>query len=64
MSITEARRLVGRRIAVTWTDRTGQEYHRTGVLETTKFVPMYGAYLVVAGSEVSMEKVTGVEALD
>ena len=63
MSITEARAFVGKRCAITWTDRSGQEYQNVGTIRTTRFVPMYGAYVVTETDEVSLDKITGIRPL-
>lgn len=63
MSITEARPFVGKRCAITFTDRLGREFKNVGVIQSTKFVPMYGAYVVTDKDEVRMDKITTIEAL-
>ena len=64
MSIAEARALVGKRCAITWADRHGNEFSNVGLVQSTRFVPMYGAYLITDSAEVSLDKVKLVEALD
>ena len=64
MSITEARSFVGKRCAITWTDRTGQEYKNVGTVQQTKFVPMYGTYLITESDEVNLDKITGIQPLE
>jgi hypothetical protein len=64
MSITEARSFVGKRCEITWTDRSGQEFKNVGTVQQTRFVPMYGAYLITETDEVSLEKIKGIEPLE
>ena len=64
MSITEARSYVGKRCTITWIDRSGQEYKNTGLIQETKFVPMYGAYLITDADEVRLDKVTGIQTME
>lgn len=64
MSISEVRSFVGKRCSITWTDRSGQEYKNVGTVHNTKFIPMYGAYLVVENEELRLDKVTGIEPLE
>ena len=64
MSITEARTFVGKRCAITWTDRKGQEFQNVGTIQTTKFVAMYGAYVITETAEFCMEKVKAIQPLE
>ncbi len=64
MSISQARGFVGKRCAITWTDRYGNEFRNVGTVQTTRFVPMYGAYLVTESDEVSLEKVTDIQTVE
>ncbi len=64
MSISQARPFVGKRCAIRWTDRSGNEMESVGLIEATRFVPMYGAYLVTPTDELRLDKVTEIQPLD
>jgi len=64
MSISQVRPFVGKRCAIRWTDRSGNAVESIALIETTRFVPMYGAYLVTPTDELRLDKITEIEPLD
>ena len=64
MSVSQVRSLVGKRCAIRWTDRHGNEIENVGLIQEVRFVPMYGAYVITPADEVSLDKVIDIEPLD
>ncbi len=64
MHISEAREYVGKHCSVTWMDRYGREQTTNFRVNDLTFIPMYGAYLVGDGEELSLEKVTRIQTMD
>ena len=64
MNIPEAKQYLGKNCAVTFVNRQGDEITRNLHVYDVAFVPLYGAYLIGDMEDVSLERVTSINALD
>ena len=64
MNIPEAKQYLGKNCAVTFLNRHGDEITRQLRVHDVAFVPLYGAYLIGDMEDVSLERVTSIDALD
>ncbi len=64
MTIPEAKQYVGKNCWVTWLDRRGEEHAKVFQVESLRFVPLYGAYMMGGTEEVRLERITEIRALD
>lgn len=64
MNIPEAKQYLGKNCAVTFLDRQGDEVTRQLHVHDVAFVPLYGAYLIGDMEDVSLDRVTSINALD
>jgi hypothetical protein len=64
MTITEAKRFVGRNCWVSWTDRVGEQHGQVLQVEDCQYIPMYGAYIIAENEEVRLDKITDMHAVD
>lgn len=64
MNIPEAKQYLGKNCAVTFLNRQGDEVTRQLHVHDVAFVPLYGAYLIGDMEDVSLDRVTSIDALD
>lgn len=64
MTVTEARQYLGKRCAVTFLNRQGEEVTRNLQLHDVAFVPLYGAYLIGDIEDVCLDRVTNISISD
>lgn len=59
MTISDAKRYVGKDCRISWADRSG-EHSATMHIEELQFVPMYGAYLICDHGEVHLDRIVDI----
>ncbi|MCX8053938.1 MAG: hypothetical protein N3B12_09025 [Armatimonadetes bacterium] len=64
MRIPEARQFLGKRCAVTYLNRHGDQVTRNLQVQDVTFVPLYGAYLIGDVEDVCLDRITGINLLD
>ena len=64
MRIPEAKQYLGRRCAVTYRDRHGDEVTSSLHVQDVAFVPLYGAYLIGDMEDVSLDRITSISAME
>jgi hypothetical protein len=60
VSISDAKKLIGQKCDVRWTDRAGHELEMTSMIHDVTFVPLYGGYLITDTEDIPLEKVVHV----
>ena len=64
MSIPEAKRYVGKKCWLTWTDRFGQWHGKVLRVQAVRFLSMYGSYIIGDGEEIRLERVAEIYAVE
>jgi len=64
MTILDVKPFVGRRCAVTWRNRSGEEQSRVLHIHDLTFVPLYGAFLVGDAEDVCLDRVVSIHPID
>ena len=64
MGITDAKKYIGKRCAVRWTDRDGKELETVSMIHDVTFVPLYGGYLITDMEDIRLDKLLSVELCD
>lgn len=60
MGISDAKKLIGQKCDVRWTDRGGHELEMISMIHDVTFVPLYGGYLITDTEDIPLEKVVHV----
>ena len=60
MGISDAKKLIGQKCDVRWTDRTGHQLELISMIHDVTFVPLYGGYLITDTEDIPLEKVVHV----
>ena len=58
MSISEAKRFIGKVCTVCWQDRAGTALEAVSKIHDVTYVPMYGGYLVTDTDDIPLDKLT------
>jgi hypothetical protein len=61
MTISEAKTFVGLEVALTWSDRHGDEMHAVTKIYSADFVPLYGPCLITDAGEIRLDRVVSCE---
>jgi hypothetical protein len=61
VGISDAKKFIGQKCDVRWTDRSGRELQAISMIHDVTFVPLYGGYLITDTEDISLEKVVTVE---
>lgn len=64
MRLPEARQYLGKRCAVTFLNRHGDEITRSLQVHDVAFVPLYGTYLIGDIEDVCLDRVTNISTVD
>ncbi|MBL8068106.1 MAG: hypothetical protein JNM28_06630 [Armatimonadetes bacterium] len=64
MLISEAKTLIGQTIALTYTDRTGQEYTEVTEIYDVAFIPLYGPCMITDSGEVRLDRILEYKAAE
>jgi hypothetical protein len=64
VKLPEARQYLGKRCAVTFLNRQGDEVTRNLQVHDLAFVPLYGAYLIGDIEDVCLDRVTSISTID
>lgn len=57
VGISDAKKLIGQKCDVRWTDRAGHQLELTSMIHDVTFVPLYGGYLITDTEDIPLEKV-------
>jgi hypothetical protein len=60
VGISEAKKLIGQKCDVRWTDRVGTQLELISMIHDVTFVPLYGGYLITDTEDIPLEKVVHV----
>lgn len=60
MSLSDAKKLVGKVCSVSWIDRKGQEVQCTSRVYDVTYAAMYGGYLVMDTDDIRLDKITSI----
>ncbi|HSV72853.1 MAG TPA: hypothetical protein VLH79_03745 [Chthonomonadales bacterium] len=63
MSISDAKKLVGRLCSVSWLDRKGMEQQVVSRVHSVTFVALYGGYMVTDTEDVRLDRILRVCAV-
>ena len=63
MTISEAKSFIGKEVALTWSDRHGDENHVVTVVYSADFVPLYGPCLITDAGEVRLDRVVSCQLM-
>lgn len=63
MSISDAKKLVGRLCSVSWLDRRGMEMNVVSRIHDVTFVPLYGGYMITDTEDVRLDRIVSVCAV-
>lgn len=64
MGISDAKKYVGHKCGVRWTDRLGKELEAVSIVHDVTFVPLYGGYLITDTEDIRLDKIVTVEVFD
>jgi hypothetical protein len=60
MSLSDAKKLVGKVCSVSWIDRKGQEVQCTSRVYDVTYAAMYGGYLVTDTDDIRLDKIVSI----
>jgi hypothetical protein len=60
MSLSDAKKLVGKVCSVSWIDRKGQEIQCISRIHDVTYAAMYGGYLVMDTDDIRLDKIISI----